>query len=54
MKVVTKDELYRKEISTLNKQYYDALKRIKLLQKENHNLKHNIIRTRKKASYADI
>ncbi len=54
MKVITQEEIFRREIASLNKQYYDALKRIKELTKENHDLKHNIIRSRKKGKNADL
>jgi len=54
MKVITQEEIFRKEIASLNKQYYDALKRIKELTKENHDLRHNIIRSMKKGKNADL
>ena len=41
---MTKENLYIKEIQTLNKQHYNSYKRIKELRKEVDNAKNKLLR----------
>ncbi len=43
-KTMTKENLYIKEIQTLNKQLYNSYKRIKELRKEVDNAKNKLLR----------